>query len=86
MLRATTAIAAALFALSAAAQAETVKEKWNQALDEDNPGRVTSAGKCLQDNSSGFACWNDHEVEDTGDASTAAQTSEVEPEPEPEPE
>ena len=65
MLKTTTAIAAGLIALSTVAQAETVKENWNQPLGVDNPGRVTSLDECMLDNTSAFACWNDHELDES---------------------
>ena len=77
MLKTTTAIAAGLIALSTLAQADTVKEIWNQSLGENNPGRVSSADECTLDNSSAFACWNDHEL-DTSSAIPPAQQPEQE--------
>ena len=65
MLKATT-VAAAILALSGAAQADTVKQIWNQELGENNPGRVESTGQCLQDDSSRFGCWNDSDDVDFG--------------------
>lgn len=62
MIRTATAIAAAMFALSSMAQADTIKQIWNQGLGEDNPGRVISTGDCLQDDSSPFGCWHDRDV------------------------
>ncbi len=79
MYKAMTAVAA-LMVLAGTAQADTVKQIWNQEIGEDNPGRVIAASECTLDDSSAFGCWNEHET-DTSDAVEAAD----EPEPEPDP-
>lgn len=58
MLR-TIMVSVAVLALSGTAQADTVKQIWNQGLGEGNPGRIESPGECKQDDSSNFGCWND---------------------------
>lgn len=60
MYKVVTAVAA-LMVLSGAAQADTVKQIWNQEISEDNPGRVVSASECTLDESSAFGCWNVHD-------------------------
>ncbi len=62
MNRTMTAIAAAMIALSSMAQADTIKQIWNQDLGENNPGRVISASDCLQDDFSPFGCWHERDV------------------------
>lgn len=71
-----TAVAAAMIALSGVAQADTIKQIWNQGLGEDNPGRVISASECLQDDSSRFGCWHEHDVDPPAPAAGAAEEPE----------
>ena len=54
---------AALMVLAGTAQADTVKQIWNQEISETNPGRVVSASECTMDDSSAFGCWNVHDEE-----------------------
>ena len=81
MLKTTTAIAAGLIALSTVAQAETVKENWNQPLGVENPGRVTSPDECMLDNSSAFACWNDRDLGEPSPVSPVEEEEEEEEQP-----
>ena len=60
MYKAMTAVAA-LMMFAGAAQADTVKQIWNQEISEENPGRVVSASECKLDESSAFGCWNEHD-------------------------
>lgn len=83
MTKTISAIAAAMIALSSMAQADTIKQIWNQGLGEDNPGRVTSAGECLQDDFSPFACWNDREVDTSAPAAAAEEEPDEPVDPEP---
>lgn len=78
MTKSMTALAAALVLLSGVAQADTVKQIWNEELGETNPGRVTSAEECIRDSSSGTACYNDRDFEAPEPAAPAV----VVPEPE----
>lgn len=71
-------IAATALTLSSVAQADTVKQIWNQEIGEGNPGRVESAGDCTKDDSSNFGCWNDR---DDFDADTDGAASPVDTTP-----
>ena len=75
MTKSMTALAAVLVLLSGVAQADTVKQNWNEALGEGNPGRVGSADECIRDSSTGTACYNDREF----DAPEPAAPAEVPP-------
>ena len=80
MNRTATAIAAALFALSSMAQADTIKQIWNQEIGPDNPGQVISAGECLQDDFSRFGCWHEgDEVDAPAPAAGAIEEPTEEP-------
>ncbi len=61
MTKSMTALAAVLVLLSGVAQADTVKQIWNEGLGEDNPGRVGSADECIRDSASSTACYNDRD-------------------------
>ena len=70
---------AALMVFAGAAQADTVKQIWNQEISEDNPGRVVSASECTMDESSAFGCWNVHEEDEVPEALEPADEPTDEP-------
>ena len=74
MTKSMTALAAVLVLLSGAAQADTVKQIWNEELGDTNPGRVSSAEECIRDSSSNTACYNDRDFEPPEQATTAGTT------------
>lgn len=78
-----TAVAAAMIALSGVAQADTIKQIWNQGLGEDNPGRVISASDCLQDDFSRFGCWHERDVAAPAPAAAAEEEPDEPVDPEP---
>lgn len=56
--------------LATPAMSATSKPIWNQTVAEQGAGWVSSSGDCLLDNSTAFACYNDHdrdEVEEEED-------------------
>lgn len=81
MLKFTTAIAAGMIALAATAHADTVKQIWNQPLGEDNPGRITSADNCLNDDYSAFGCWHDSDLGEESALGGAEETPDDPTEP-----